>query len=64
MRTHYCGHLNKSLAGQTVELCVVGLVSAGQGVKKSVQCEHVPNPAAVGFLGLGHPSVLHHLVKF
>ncbi|HCE3685681.1 aspartate--tRNA ligase [Vibrio parahaemolyticus] len=21
MRTHYCGHLNKSLAGQTVELC-------------------------------------------
>ncbi|MFA0289712.1 OB-fold nucleic acid binding domain-containing protein, partial [Vibrio sp. 10N.222.45.F7] len=21
MRTHYCGNLNKSLAGQTVELC-------------------------------------------
>ena len=21
MRTHYCGQLNKSLAGQTVELC-------------------------------------------
>jgi aspartyl-tRNA synthetase len=21
MRTHYCGHLNKSLAGQTVDLC-------------------------------------------